>query len=406
MKDLHALRARLRRAGLKPAAELKPPAPKLAALPADWPGRPVSTPLGTYYLAEYPYGGDFFQGTLPLLDFQKFSPLPDFLEIPMETDPTRMVFMDTETTGLAGGTGTLAFLVGVGTCVEGTFRLRQYFLPDPAGEAAMLEDVLAEMEAGSSLVTFNGRGFDVPILQARTALRLRRFDALTDVPHLDLLPHARRLWKRRLESCALRALETDLLGVRRSTEDVPSSMIPYLYREYLRTGDPNLISGVLYHNAQDILSMAVLLAEVLGRYTRLPAEIEYPPDVLSLAFVYRGLGRIERAEEAFRAAIAAELVAVDRIAAWEGLAALLKTRGSSAEAVEFWEAWYAFAPDDPRPSIELAKFHEWRTHNLSAALLWAGRALSAASGLPDGYKQRIMKKAVDHRIKRLRRKTE
>jgi hypothetical protein len=269
----------------------------------------------------------------------------------------------------------------------------------------MLEAVLAEMEEGSALVTFNGRGFDVPILQSRSALRLRRYDALTDVPHLDLLPHARRLWKRRLESCALRSLETDLLDVRRSTEDVPSSMIPYLYREYLRTGDPNLISGVLYHNAQDILSMAVLLAEVLGRYTRPPSEIEYPADVLSLAFVYRGLGRIEPAEAAFRAAIASELGAVDRIAAWEGLAALLKARGSSAAAAEFWEAWYAFAPDDPRPSIELAKFHEWKTRDLPAALLWAGRALSAADGSPDGSKRRMNKNAVDHRIKRLRRKT-
>jgi uncharacterized protein YprB with RNaseH-like and TPR domain len=405
MKDLHALRARLRQAGLKPASELKPPAPKPAALPADWPGRAVPTPIGKYYLAEYQYGEDFFQGKLPLLDFLNLSPLPDFLEVTKETDPARMVFMDTETTGLAGGTGTLAFLVGVGTCAEGTFRLRQYFLPDPAGEAGMLEAVLAEMEEGSALVTFNGRGFDVPILQARSALRLRRYDALTDVPHLDLLPHARRLWKRRLESCALRSLEADLLDVRRSTEDVPSSMIPYLYREYLRTGDPNLISGVLYHNAQDILSMAVLLAEVLGRYTRPPSEIEYPADVLSLAFVYRGLGRIEPAEAAFRAAIASELGAVDRIAAWEGLAALLKTRGSSAAAVEFWEAWYAFAPDDPRPSIELAKFHEWRTRDLPAALLWAGRALSAADGLPDSTKRRMNKNAVDHRIKRLRRKT-
>lgn len=338
------------------------------------------------------------------MEFLKYFPLPDVLEIPKDTDPAGMIFMDTETTGLAGGTGTLAFLIGIGTYAEGMFRVRQYFLPDPSGEAGMLEAALAEMETGSALVTFNGRGFDVPILQSRAALRLRRFDVLTHVPHLDLLAHARRLWRRRLESCALRSLETDLLDVRRSSEDVPSSMIPYLYRQYRQTGDPALIAGVLYHNAQDILSMAALLAEVLSRYARLPSEIEYPPDVLSLAFVYRGLGRLELADTAFRAAIAAKLEPENRIDAWEGLTGLLKARGSSSAAVEYWEAWCAFAPDDPRPSIELAKFHEWRTRDLAAALLWSERALSAAEGMPDVHKRSKVKHSVNHRMERLKRK--
>jgi hypothetical protein len=188
MKDLHALRARLRQAGMKPASELEKPRPKPALLPADWPGRAVPGPDGIFYLAEYRYGPEIRQGDLGLLDFLPFSPLPDFLEIPRDTNLARMVFMDTETTGLAGGTGTLAFLIGTGTCIEGTFVVRQYFLPDPSGEAGMLEAALTEMENGAGLVTFNGRGFDVPILQARAALRLRRFGSLEQSPHWDLLP--------------------------------------------------------------------------------------------------------------------------------------------------------------------------------------------------------------------------
>jgi uncharacterized protein len=406
MKDLHALRARLRHAGLNPASSLPRPRPKAALLPADWPGQAVPGPDGIFYLAEYRYGPDVRQGDQSLLDFLPYSPLPDFMEIPRETNLTNMVFMDTETTGLAGGTGTLAFLIGTGTCVDGMFLVRQYFLPDPSGEAGMLTAALAEMESGSALVTFNGRGFDVPILQARASLRLRRFDALVQTPHWDLLPHARRLWKRKLESCALRSLETEILDVRRSTEDVPSSMIPYLYREYLRTGDPRLIAGVLYHNVQDILSMALLAARVLDRYTRPVGEIEDPLEVLSLAFVHRGLGRFDLAETAFRTAVECGLDRENRTRALEGLAGMLKAKGDSAAAVEFWEAWCASAPDDPRPSIELAKYYEWRMGDPSAAVLWAERALSAVDGMPDGTKRRKNKIAVDHRIERLSRKKE
>ena len=406
MKDLHALRARLRHAGLKPASSLSPPRQKAALLPADWPGQAVPGPDGIFYLAEYRYGPDVRQGDQSLLDFLPYSPLPDFMEIPRETNLTNMVFMDTETTGLAGGTGTLAFLIGTGTCVDGMFLVRQYFLPDPSGEAGMLTAALAEMESSSALVTFNGRGFDVPILQARASLRLRRFDALAQTPHWDLLPHARRLWKRKLESCALRSLETEILDVRRSSEDVPSSMIPYLYREYLRTGDPRLIAGVLYHNVQDILSMALLAARVLDRYTRPVGEIEDPLEVLSLAFVHRGLGRFDLAETAFRTAVECGLDRENRTRALEGLAGMLKGKGDSAAAVEFWEAWYASAMDDPRPSIELAKYYEWRLGDPPAAMLWAERALSAVDGMPDGTKRRKIKIAVDHRIERLRRKKE
>jgi uncharacterized protein YprB with RNaseH-like and TPR domain len=406
MKDLHALRARLLHVGLKPASSLSPPRRKAALLPADWPGQAVPGPDGVFYLAEYRYGPDVRQGEQSLLDFLPYSPLPDFMEIPRETNLTNMVFMDTETTGLAGGTGTLAFLIGTGTCVDGMFLVRQYFLPDPSGEAGMLTAALAEMESGSALVTFNGRGFDVPILQARASLRLRRFDALAQTPHWDLLPHARRLWKRKLESCALRSLETEILDVRRSTEDVPSSMIPYLYREYLRTGDPRLIAGVLYHNVQDILSMALLAARVLDRYTRPVGEIEDPLEVLSLAFVHRGLGRFDLAETAFRTAVVCGLDRENRMRALEALAGMLKGKGDFAAAVEFWEAWYASAPDDPRPSIELAKYFEWRLGDPSAAMLWAERALSAVDGMTDGTKRRKIKIAVDHRIERLRRKKE
>ena len=403
MKDLSALRARLRQAGLKPASSLPPPARKIPALPVDWPGRAVVTPIGSYFLAEFRYETGARHGKGSLAEFLAASPLPDLLGM-RDLPPQRMVFMDTETTGLAGGAGTFAFLVGTGSYAGDAFVLRQYFLADPSGEAAMLEGALAEMESGGALVTFNGRVFDVPILQARAALRLRRPDALANTDHLDLLVHARRLWRGRLESCSLRSLETDLLDVRRSSEDVPGGLIPYLYREYLQTNDPNVMAGVLYHNAQDILSMAVLAAEVIDRYRRPPASFDDPLDALAMAFLYRGAGRIELAGEGFRAALAAPLEAADRVRALEGWANMAKAGGALEQAAGLWEAWHEAEPADPLPCIELAKFHEWKLRDLAGAARWAEAAMAAAAGLAAAARRREIERAVAHRLKRLEKK--
>jgi len=246
--------------------------------------------------------------------------------------------------------------------------------------------------------------FDVPILQARAALRLRRFDALTKLSHFDLLTHSRRIWSRRLESCALRSLETEVLGVRRASEDVPSGLIPYLYREYLQTNDPAAMAGVLYHNAQDILSMAVLAAEVALRYARAPAEQEDPLDALAMAFVQRGLGRADLAEEGFRAALRLGVSGTERVRALEALAGLLKGGGRSEGALEWWRTWHELTPDDPLPCVELAKFYEWRAHDLSAALQWAEAAADSAERLRDAARRRELGRATAHRLKRLEKK--
>jgi uncharacterized protein YprB with RNaseH-like and TPR domain len=403
MKDLTALRARLRRAGLKPAADIPPPVRRSCAVPAEWPGREIVTPIGTYYLAEFRFPSGARHGGRALSDFLDAADcrIPD---LPAGTAPTEMVFMDTETTGLAGGAGTLAFLIGTGAFDAEGFVLRQYFLPDPSGEAALLEAALGEMEAQKALVTFNGRTFDVPILQARAALRLRRFDALTRQAHLDLLTHSRRIWSRRLESCALRSLEAELLGVRRSSDDVPGGLIPYLYREYLQTNDPAAMAGVLYHNAQDVLSLAVLAAEVAERYGRAPAELEDPLDALAMAFVQRGIGRLDLAEEGFRAALQLGVAGMERVRALDALAGLLKGAGRSERALEWWQAWHELTPDDPLPCVELAKYYEWRARDVSAALQWAEAAAASAQRLRDPARRRELGRATAHRLKRLEKK--
>jgi uncharacterized protein YprB with RNaseH-like and TPR domain len=176
------------------------------------------------------------------------------------------VFLDLETTGLSGGAGTYAFLCGLGTTSGDSFKVAQYFLESPAHEARWLEAVDAGIPAGSTLVTYNGSSFDVPMLHTRHVMSKMR-PVWESSPHVDLLRLSRRMYKGYLESCSLGNLERRVLGVRRSGEDVPGSVIPSLYRSYLHTGDASGLRGVFYHNSLDIASLAALychIARALG----------------------------------------------------------------------------------------------------------------------------------------------
>ena len=162
-------------------------------------------------------------------------------------------FLDLETTGLAGGTGTYAFLAGVGR-VEGTcFVVRQLFLLSPAAEEAWFR-ALEERVGEGCFVTYNGRAFDLPLLRTRAVMTGR--PPLRECRHLDLLPLARRLWREDLPGCALGEVERGVVGFRRPGEDVPGALIPELYATFLRTGDAAPLRGVFLHNRWDILSLA------------------------------------------------------------------------------------------------------------------------------------------------------
>src|SRR5690606_37808519 len=163
-----------------------------------------------------------------------------------------------ETTGLSRGTGTYAFLVGVGRFVEGDFRLRQFFMRDYDDEYPMLEALRAELAEAEAIVTFNGRSFDWPLLETRSTMNRLRLPRL---PHLDLLYPARRLWRPIIGGCRLSELEGAVLGLERH-DDVPGYLIPQLYFDFLQTGDATPLTGVLVHNRLDILSMAALVGYV------------------------------------------------------------------------------------------------------------------------------------------------
>ncbi len=280
-------------------------------------------------------------------------------------DACRAVLLDIETTGLARGAGTFAFMVGVGLFDGNRLIVRQYFAPDYADEEALLDLLARDLELASGLITFNGRSFDWPILETRYTL-VHRSPPAEGAPHLDLLAVARSLWRRRLVSCALGALEQRVLGIMREQQDVPGYLIPQIYQDYLRWGDTQPLAGVFYHNQMDILAMVSLMARA-GQILGAPFERENDPlcDHLALGLLYERRSRPEEAVHAYRLAAACSSDADEISLACQRLANLLKRQGDYLGAVEIWRAQAGGGA--VYPYIELAKHLEHRARDYAEA---------------------------------------
>jgi len=373
---------------------------------AALPGGEVITPLGAFQLIENRYPLDFVHGPLPLAALLERDPATaarlarnDALA---GAGLRSLAFLDTETTGLAGGAGTLVFLVGIGAVEDDEFILRQYFLRDPGEEEAMLTALVQDLAPRTGWVTFNGRAFDLPLLETRLTL-IRQRGALGQRPHLDLLMPARKLYQGRLASCSLGHIEQHVLSILRDQEDVPGALIPQMYQDYLRTHDASEMHRVIYHNAIDILSMVTLAAHLLEVFAT-PASDLQSPDLLRLARWHDQEGRLAEAESAYRLALKDKL---DLDARREGLmrfAGLLKRQERRADAVPLWEQWASFSLNDPQPCVELAKYYEWHAVDLPKAIEWTERALKLVSGWPKGWQRDEALSAIRHRLERLKGK--
>ena len=207
-----------------------------------------------------------------------------------------VLFLDTETTGLAGGTGTYVFLLGIAWIEDGELVLRQHLLHDLGAERAFVGTLHAELERFRACASYNGKSFDLPLLRTRVTLTLRA-QLTVDESHLDLLHPARRLWRDRFGSTSLRQLEESVLDDGRGLDDIPGSLIPERYFHYLATGDQALIAPVLRHNARDIVSLVritdrVSRAVLDARKGRTP---DHPPAAFALARIFERTGDDETA---------------------------------------------------------------------------------------------------------------
>ncbi|MEA2025547.1 MAG: ribonuclease H-like domain-containing protein [Chloroflexota bacterium] len=332
--------------------------------------------------------------------------------LPEPVDPSRpLVLFDTETTGLGSGTGTLPFLVGVGTWEGDEFVTRQLLLPEQSDEAGYLDALEALIPPEACLVSYNGRSFDWPLLVTRYRLHGRRPPAYAE--HLDLLPLARAFWKHRLPDARLASVETGICGVRRE-HDLPGALVPARYLDYLRSGHGALLRDVLEHNRQDVVSMALLLRVLaldlapVARTGR-PSAAVHPGDLGGLGRAYARKRRHPEALACFDAGMERllepweaqryESIAIDR-------ARTLTRMGLRDEAEG---AWHAVALEGGRHAawawLHVAKHREHDAADFAAALQATERArvLAERSRL-FGRRDRHVERDLARRVPRLRRR--
>ncbi len=281
-----------------------------------------------------------------------------------------LCFFDTETSSLNLGSGAFAFLCGFsyfnevgGVCVD------QFFMPHPCEERAFIYAVQSFLMPFKVLSSYNGKAFDVPMLRNRSLLHSMEDDSL-EKPHLDLLFVARSLWKRRLASCRLADVEQHILSLDRDEEEVPGYLVPLLYQDYLREGDPTPLKGVLYHNEQDVVSLAALYILLSGIFLNEKMIIDQPQDLASLAYFHQKTGSIKKAARYFDAYVmqcgdnADPQVLFDY--AW-----LHRRRDNWAEALKLWSQ--AAAMDHLASIIEIAKYYEHQQKDPAQAMQWLAR---------------------------------
>ncbi|HEX5809356.1 MAG TPA: ribonuclease H-like domain-containing protein [Anaerolineales bacterium] len=399
---------RLQSLGVKTGArDLAPPKQRSAYdIDSVVPGMYIHTRRGDVFIVEQTYTSDYRHGaapiscSLPLSLISEWAKDTRLAQLPL----SRFSFLDTETSGLAGGTGTYAFMVGIARFVEDQFVLRQFFMRDPAEEPAMLEAIAQFLAPSEALVTFNGKAFDAPLL----ATRYRLHDIpipFKDYCHLDLLPLARRLWRDRLESRALKYLEQHILGLTRSIEEVQGYEVPWLYFDYLKTGDARPLAGVFYHNAMDVVAMAALLTHVNDvMQNPYDGRVEHGLDFIALGKLFEDLGHGEEAARLFEHGLELrDLTEADFGVAVKRLSILQKRRGDFAEAVRLWEA--AAANGHIYAHIEMAKYYEHKCRDVKTALKWTRSALDHVQhiDLPT-YMRKYWLEEITHRLERLERK--
>jgi uncharacterized protein YprB with RNaseH-like and TPR domain len=313
-------------------------------------------------------------------------------------EPGRWAFLDTETTGLAGGSGTYAFLIGVGQITKQGFQTRQYFMREYVEERSMLFALEKHLLEFDVLITYNGRSYDQPLLETRYRMN-RHKPPFSRLGHLDLLYGARRLWKLRLESCRLIQLEQEILGVCREG-DLPGELIPYVYFEYLRSREALQLVPIFHHNAMDILTLACLTAIVPAAFRSTDAEalqrvgVRRGPELAGIGRWLRKAGEDAKALELFKRAVDAGLPDRHLFQTLWDIAWLEKKLQKPNDALRIFIELSGCRNEFRVCALEeLAKFYEHEERNYALALEFTDQALNFESS-----------PALEHRRQRLQRR--
>lgn len=313
-----------------------------------------------------------------------------------DVDLSRCLFLDTETTGLGGGTGVVPFLVGLAWFEDGALVVEQLLLEELDEEPALLGQLEERLSVTSCVVTYNGKSYDWPLLGARSVMNRR--PPLPELPHLDLLHCSRRVYKPRLGQVRLVDMEAEVLGYRRE-RDIDGFEIPDLYWSYLREGRAELLSPIIEHNANDVVALAALLAVLAERYAELHGEDD-PRDQLARARVALRSSDLNRAELFARAAAEGGGRRSDTVDAFELMGRVRLKRSEFEAAASAWLSGVAAAGDNRNLAaplhLELAKLYEHRIKRPREALLHAAQTARVEGA--EAEKKRVLR--LERKLKR------
>ncbi len=366
-------------------------------------GEYVSTHFGDIFVGKVRYHKEDKHGKIPLLSIRDVS--DDWMSRwgkfsrPKKFNYRKTIFVDTETSGLAGAGGTIAFLIGIGYFYRNEFRVEQFFADSHSREEGMLDLVADFVEPFDTLVTFNGKTFDIPLLETRYLLKRKQSTFIT-MDHLDLLHPSRQLWNLTLEDCKLQTIEKKLLKFQR-VDDLPGSEVPEAYFRYIRYHDPDPLFKVFKHNADDIASL-VVLTYLLWKQTNGIEETKDPSVAFSRGKIFRRYNQPEKAIGSMETAIQHESSSHRRMLIRSHLSMLYKSKRDWVNAVTVWKEMIDEAvPFYLLPYVELAKYYEHRIKDIPQAKLVAEMALER---IPPHHTRGIDE--LHYRLDRLRRKSE
>jgi len=363
-------------------------------------GKFISTPFGDSFVRENYFPQDYRCGEVELFQiFQSSAKTISSLARDnrlKDIDINKTVFLDTETTGLAGGAGTYIFLVGVGYFEGDQFCVRQYFMRDYNEERALLSalnDLLANFKA---VVTYNGKTFDLPLMESRYIMSGMKM-GLENPYHFDLLYPARRLWKRRLESCSLSTVEREILKVIRD-DDVPGYLIPEIYFGYLRTKDARALKQVFEHNLQDILSLVALVSRMCFLVEDPLNNTEYGMDIFSIGKMFDEEKKYGQSIHYYTEALKHNLAEEEALEILRLSSFAYKRQGKWEEAEEIWKEIiersreYIYYPYE-----ELAKYYEHYLKDYQKVKIVVEEALNIEENI-------FQREKLQYRLDRIKRK--
>jgi len=401
---MESLNDRLKSLGFKTASSVSPPKKNdLKSLEEIISAEVVNNSQGSFLVRNdfYPFG--YQHGHIVFTNSILSERINQAAKLQQSGIPLNsLLFLDTETSGLSGGSGSFAFLIGIGSFTELGFHLQQFIIRDPAEENSMLLHFSNLINSDTVFVTFNGKSFDVPLLQNRLILNRMPVN-IKNNPHIDVLHLSRKLWRGHLPSCSLKELEVEILRMERTDEEVPGWMIPEIYFDYLRTGVADRLSNVVYHNAQDVVSLAALFIYISALLEKNADLDDFEvSDLISVGKIFLELNSVEIAEKVFLKCLEHSLLVHEKVVTNNYLARIYKNRRESLRAVQYWKAAANAGSFDA--CIELAMYYEHQSREISSAILWTEHAGTIVSNMAAGMNKQRCRTDLEKRLKRLHMK--